>query len=460
MHSAMHSAPAWANLSAVPVNAERALVIDRENGGWAFIPADSLPIARLLGVPAKDLPSDLSDQRNALAGELWDLRFGEPRRATPDDLNTLILKLTKACNYACTYCYDLEPEDKISHLSAETSIQAIREALELAPRQLGVILHGGEPTLLFPLIRQIVLAGERLAEELRREIVFLGQTNLSRLDQEMVDFFQEHRIRWGVSIDGPAEVNDRFRVMRNGGGTYRYFSAALERFPDFVRSCGIMSVITAHNDDALLSTARHFRGLGFSSWDWSLFHPIGQGRLQSEKFEFSTERLLESWAELFEAVEAGEFDGMRIRPVTSYLENFLLGPGRNMCMKRDCGAARDLLSVSSDGSIQACDCLDTKGPYADLGLIQIGGGSLRQARESDTAATIRSRDTTGGECGQCPWLAVCGGTCLAHAEDLNGVWLSQCRLAKLAFSSIAGSLAESDRLSRYWSSLGETTVAD
>jgi uncharacterized protein len=242
--------------------------------------------------------------------------------------------------------------------------------------------------------------------------------------------------------------------LRNGRGTYEHFARALERFPDFVRSCGILSTITGLNDRHLLTIARHFRDAGMPSWDWSLFNPIGMGRQQESLFGFSIERLLESWNELFDAVEAGEFDGMWIRPVTAYLQNFLRGPGRNMCLKRDCGAGRDLLSVSANGKVQACDCIDPKGPFADIGLVQIGErGALRQARESGRAELIRSRDVTLGQCRDCAWLAVCGGTCMAHANDLHGVWGAQCEVSMLAFSRIATSLAESDALRRYWRSL-------
>ena len=146
---------------------------------------------------------------------------------------------------------------------------------------------------------------------------------------------------------------------------------------------------------------------------------------------------------------------MRIHPILDYLNNFLLGPGRNMCMKKDCGAGRDLLSIASDGSIEACGCIDTKGPYANLGLVQIGKpNSLQEARESEPAKLIRSRDITLGQCRDCSWLAVCGGTCMAHAHGLHEVWKEQCKLSMLAFGRISRALADDrGRLKRYWASV-------
>lgn len=447
-------APDWSRLSIVPVTDEQALVIDRGNGKWIYTEVGNVPFLQLLNAPASDLQPTVRHRRDEIADQLFRLGLGGRDYSTPGDLNTVILKLTKVCNFGCTYCYDLEPEDEMRHLSLDTAVTVLREALELAPRHLGVILHGGEPTLLFKLLRDVVLAGERLADEMVKDIQFVGQTNLSCLTGEMVDFFGEHRIHWGISLDGPPDLHDKFRIMRNGKGTYHYFEKALDRFPEFVRSCGVLSVITGHNDAHLLRIARHFRDLGMPAWDWSLFYPIGQGRLQAQVFQFDVERLVDAWDELFEAVEQGEFDGMRIAPVASYLQNFMLGPGRNMCMKRECGAGRDLLSISSDGTIEACDCIDTKGPYANIGLVQIGAtDSLAKARASDTAKRIRSRDVSAGPCRDCAWFAVCGGTCMAHAPDLHARWEPQCRLSMLAFSRIATSLAESDGLRRYWRSI-------
>jgi uncharacterized protein len=454
----MHAQPNWSRLSIVPVTPEQALIMDRGNGRWAYVPADDVPLVQLLNIQDHRLPDPVRERRDALASELHEIGLGGREYGTPPDLNTVILKLTKACNYVCSYCYDLEPEDKIEHLPLETAVQVMEEALELTPHGVGIILHGGEPTLLFSLLKQIVLEGEALARRMVKRITFIGQTNLSKLNREMVDFFQEHQVQWGISLDGPPDLNDRFRVLRNGAGTYRYFERALEQFPDFVRSCGILTTVTSHNDSQLLRIARHFRDVGMRSWNWSLFQPIGMGRQQANLFSFSIDRLLDAWNELFDAVEEGEFDGMRIAPVTAYLENFLSGPGQNMCMKKDCGAGRDLLSVSADGTIQACDCIDPKGPYANLGLVQIGGHrSLEKARSHERAELIRSRDITVGQCRDCVWLAVCGGTCMAHAHELNGVWGDQCQIAMLAFSRIATSLAESDALRRYWDSLRPLT---
>ncbi|MFD9123358.1 radical SAM protein [Kitasatospora sp. NPDC059571] len=423
------------------------LVMDRVSGRWVTVDGATGGLLPLVASPSHRLP----EQARGPVGRLRDLLVergigvrGSERQF--EQLNTVIIKLTSACNHACTYCYDFETFERAVVLSRDTAVDALRQALDLAGQDLFVILHGGEPMLVWPLVEELVTTGQRLAAERGRRIHFAGQSNLSRLDDTVVEFSLRHGISWGVSVDGGADVHDHFRVDHRGRGTYHQFAAALERHPDFVRRCGVMSTITAVNQGRLLELARHFRDLGMASWDWSLFQPIGRGRDGQDAFALDTSVLVDSWAELFDAVETGEFDGFPVLPVKKYLDNFIAGPGGNMCMRPQCGAGRDLLSVSADGSVEACDCIDPTGPLAGLGSV---GDGLAAARGSATAEHIRSRDVGSTRCGDCIWYGVCGGTCLAHAPELNGIWAESCAVALVAFDRISASLAHGTRLLDY-----------
>ncbi|WP_193776786.1 radical SAM protein [Streptomyces sp. E2N166] len=428
------------------------LVMDRLSGRWVTIDA---PTGELLPLVAS-LAHRLPEQIRGSVGRLRELLvergigiIGSERQF--EALNTVILKLTNACNHACSYCYDYETFERAVMLSRDTAVSALQQALDLAEQELQVILHGGEPMLVWDLVEELVTTGRQLAAQQGKRIHFTGQTNLSRLSDTIVDFSLANSITWGVSVDGGPDLHDHFRVDHKGRGTYVHFSRALERYPDFVRKCGVMSTITAANQGRLLEMARHFRDLAMRSWNWSLFQPTGRGREQQAQFTLDPATLTAAWAELFDAVEGGEFDGFPVLPVKSYLDNFLTGPGRNMCMRPQCGAGRDLLSVSADGSVEACDCIDPTGPLSGLGSVEQG---LTAARDSDAASLIRSRDLSGTPCSECIWYGVCGGTCLAHAPDLNSVSPDSCAVALCAFDKISYSLTHTPRLLDYLRTVG------
>jgi len=444
------------SLSSVDVGLGKTFLINRTSGRWAVVAHEAMRL--LHSTETAD-----AEPRRALLEQLAAKGVFNAPYSPPANLNTLILKVTKKCNYGCKYCYDLEADDAWIDIKLETAMAAIDEALRLAHApntglvhpDLGVILHGGEPTLRFDLIKQIVIEGRRLAKEYGKTVSFSVQSNLSLLNDDMVQFSYENDLAWGVSMDGPPEINDKFRVLHSGRGTYSYFDRALEKYPDFVRKCGVMTTVTSATEDHLLQIARHFRDCGLSVWKWSLFQSLGVARKNGgATFQYSAEKVNAAWDPLCDAVEAGEFDGFEVGPVLDYLTNLITGPGPDMCKRNGCGAARDLLSVSSDGTIEACDCLDRKGPLGKLGLIQIQRkDSLQQALASETAATIRSRDVARGQCGQCSWLAVCGGTCLAHARAVHGISDEMCGVSMHIYTRLARSMAHSQGLRRYWDSI-------
>jgi uncharacterized protein len=426
---------------------DRLLVMDRWTGRSVFLDSDRGDYLKLAATPAQELPQPLLTTRMKVIEELAEHGLGAEERRRPGDLNTIILKLTNACNYGCTYCYDYESDESATHLDLSAAQNAVSQALAISNPGLQVIFHGGEPFLVFDRILKIVAAARQEAAILGKQIVFHGQTNLSLLTEENVRASEAAGIRWGFSLDGPPESN-ALRVLKNGQGTFERFENAYRRFPEFVRGCRAMATITATNQDRLLELARFFQSYGLPGWDWSLFQAIGRGR--GLEADLDPEVLIASWNGLLDAVAEGEFDGFAISPVLKYLDNFILGPGHHMCLRRECGAARDLVSISANGQIEACDCIDPHGPLAHLG--HIGSVSLEAARNSPIAERIRSRDVTKGKCGSCIWLGVCGGTCMARSPGLNEVDDLECAVALNAFDRISMDLAGPRRLLRYFNS--------
>ena len=111
------------------------------------------------------------------------------------------------------------------------------------------------------------------------------------------------------------------------------------------------------------------------------------------------------------------------------------------------GAGADLVSISVDGAIEACDCITN--PDLRLGRLD-DADSIPRALDSDVAASIRERHVDRlAPCHGCDWKVVCGGSCLAKAGRLDGVVESECQLSLALFPAIMESLSKSDRLAEY-----------
>ena len=58
-------------------------------------------------------------------------------------------------------------------------------------------------------------------------------TNLTLLTDEMIKLFIDNDFNISVSLDGPEEIHDRYRVLKNGLGTFEIIMNNLKRIYKF-----------------------------------------------------------------------------------------------------------------------------------------------------------------------------------------------------------------------------------
>lgn len=108
----------------------------------------------------------------------------------------LILKLGGACNLNCKHCHcsqvNYEYNPKIINYIKENNFDRIT-------------FCGGEPTLYYDTIKQIV---EQLPNTLEYKLV----TNATKLNNDMVNFFNQHNFTIVASYDGENDSRDRHLI--------------------------------------------------------------------------------------------------------------------------------------------------------------------------------------------------------------------------------------------------------
>ncbi len=129
------------------------------------------------------------------------------------------------CNLDCKYCFYLEkealyPRESKWAMAGDVLESFIRQYIEA---QESPIIHfawqGGEPTLLgVDYFKKAVALQQRYANGKIIENSF--QTNGVMLNDEWAVFFAAHNFLVGVSIDGPRELHDAYRVDKGGQPTF------------------------------------------------------------------------------------------------------------------------------------------------------------------------------------------------------------------------------------------------
>ena len=168
------------------------------------------------------------------------------------------------CNLDCTYCFFLSkellyPGDRFRMADdlLETYIRQTIESQQID--EVTIAWQGGEPTLMgLDFFRRSVVYAQALLPD-HKSLRFTLQTNGTLLDDDWCEFLAEHDFLVGLSLDGPPELHDAFRVDKQGRPTsHRVVSAVdvLRRHEvDFNILCTVHSANAAHP----LEVYRYFR---------------------------------------------------------------------------------------------------------------------------------------------------------------------------------------------------------
>ena len=148
----------------------------------------------------------------------------------------LLAKPTGAvCNLDCSYCFFLSKEmlypgarfrmaDDLLEAYIEQLIEAHSQRARGADRLAGrrADAHGASTSSAARSSSQtsICQPGQR--------VVYTIQTNGTLLDEEWAAFFTENDFLVGISIDGPRELHDAYRVNKGGRGSFDQVMRGLE----------------------------------------------------------------------------------------------------------------------------------------------------------------------------------------------------------------------------------------
>jgi uncharacterized protein len=85
------------------------------------------------------------------------------------------------------------------------------------------------------------------------------QTNGTRLDDEWCAFFKQHNFLVGLSVDGPRELHDKYRVDKGGRGTFDQVMRGWNSLKKHGVECNILCTVHAGNVEHAVEVYRFFR---------------------------------------------------------------------------------------------------------------------------------------------------------------------------------------------------------
>lgn len=317
------------------------------------------------------------------------------------------------CNMACTYCFYLEkselfPDSKIHRMSEGILEETVKQVLTQGEREVSFGWQGGEPTLMgLSFFRKAVEFQQQYG---RGQAVGNGlQTNGLLIDREWAEFLREYKFLIGLSLDGPEHIHNRYRLMRNGKGSWSRVVEKAKLLLDMDVATNALTVINDFSVKFPEEIYAFHKSLGLNYMQFiPCLEPDPKNPSQVAPFSAPPDEYGRFLCRVFD-LWLDDFDGMAattsIRFFDSLFHPYVDLPAPECTLLKECGV---YVVVEHNGDIYACDFFVS--PEWRLGNIMTGKlidmlNSSKQNRFGQLKSSLPM------ECRNCPWLRTCRGGC-------------------------------------------------
>jgi uncharacterized protein len=190
---------------------------------------------------------------------------------TPARIHVLAKPTGAICNLGCEYCFFLEKEQfypgsrfKMSDELLETHIRQLIESHR--GNQVTVAWQGGEPMMRgIDFFRRAVEYQETYKKP---GMTFENtiQTNGTLLTDPWCEFLRENEYLVGISIDGPRELHDHYRVDKRGRPTFDKVMRGLRLLQKHGVQYNVLTTVNNFNGDHPLEVYRFLRDEVGTEW--------------------------------------------------------------------------------------------------------------------------------------------------------------------------------------------------
>ncbi|WP_407311840.1 anaerobic sulfatase maturase [Desulfosporosinus sp. SB140] len=332
-------------------------------------------------------------------------------------LNILIKPMSSNCNLRCKYCFYhsiAENRETYSYglMDSETLEILVEKALAYADQYCTFAFQGGEPTLtgLKFFEKLIELQKEYNVKNLKINNVL--QTNGMIIDTAWARFLAEHNFLVGISLDGPKDIHDYYRIGINCKGSFSKVMKAIQLFNKHSVEYNILCVVTAN-------VARHISKI-YNFYKKHDFHYLQfipcldpQGELRGRyNYSLTPERYAYFLKRIFDEWYADVLQGYPIN--IRYFDN-LVGLAMGL-PPESCGLSGTCsfqFVVEADGGVYPCDFYVFDRWY----IGNVRNLLFEEIEKSDIVKEfIEGSKYTDPTCKQCRWGNFCRGGCRRDRE--------------------------------------------
>jgi len=324
---------------------------------------------------------------------------------------TLLIKPSGSdCNLDCKYCFYKRRSPEIGRgrqrMSYEVLERLIEDYMKLRFPQSSFAWQGGEPTLMG-------LDFYKKAVELQNKYGADGQavsnalqTNAILLDERWCRFLHEYNLLVGISIDGPKELHDHYRVDHSGSGTYDKVIRAIETCKQHKVEFNILVLLNNKNADYPDMLFDFFIRLGTRYLQFIPCVELDPATGKIADFSVTPQQYGEFLCRIFDRWQDHGPQNLSIRDFDSILSFCVTGKHSICTFDRQCS---QYIVIEHTGDCFPCDFFVE--PNWRLG--NISETPIEKLAASAKKRTFaRAKQNLSNKCLVCRHLALCRGGCM------------------------------------------------
>jgi uncharacterized protein len=326
---------------------------------------------------------------------------------------SLLIKPASAdCNLHCEYCFYLDkcrlyPDTRRHRMTDEVLRQLIQSFMATPQPIHSFAWQGGEPTLMgLEFFRKATAMQERYGRS-GAMVANALQTNATLIDDELARHLARYRFLLGCSLDGPAEMHDRYRLAIGGQPSH---AAALKGIAALKRQgveFNILVLVSRANVGGAESVYRYLTGQGFF---YHQYIPCVEFDAAGNLMPYAVTGA--EWGEflcrIFDQWYPRDIHRVSIRHFDSILQKMVDGTADVCTLGRNCCR---YFVVEYNGDIYPCDFFVEKA----YKIGNIMDTNWADALASDIYKRFGAQKAQWNpECRRCDCLNFCSGDCLKH----------------------------------------------
>lgn len=409
-----------------------------QTGEWTFLNFEDLD--NLINLKL-DIASDtylnlkskhflIDDKQNLSSLKLLALKKRTKYQLLSEFTSLHMFVVTLRCDHSCPYCQvsranqnstDFDMDEKTAEKSLEFCFKSPSDTIKIE-------FQGGEPLLNFDIIKYIVNRAETLNETHKKNIQFVIATNLSFIDDNILEFCKEHEILISTSLDGPDFLHNRNRP-REQNNSYEKTIEGIQKVRDYLGNDCVGALMTTTEESLKYpkEIIDEYINLGFNNIFLRSLSPYGFAIKTKNYGKYNTEKWINFYKEgLDYIIELNKSGTEFFEGYASILLKKILTPKPSsfVDLMNPSGAGISAISYNYDGKVYISD---ESRMLAEMGkddfcIGDLNKDSYTEIMGSDKLFNIlkNSMLESSPQCTDCAYQHYCGSDPVYHFATQQG----------------------------------------